>query len=239
MKWLAILAAILVAAFAGAAVFCIKAKSYAEANTFTYRYRLQLSFSMDDRISTASSVIEISWRCIRSYGNKHDQLGPCYPYVKGQAPVLDLGARGVLVAALYDGETALPRPDQGISANLLCANAFGNRSTSEEEMPALRHLAGRRELSGANFPRLIWFSDPVDPKSARELALKEIPAIFGPTARLTEAFVEITGDPIVIDLPNKFPWFSELQRLQRLGQGPLSHPGRFQLVHIMFVGDDS
>jgi hypothetical protein len=71
------------------------------------------------------------------------------------------------------------------------------------------------------------------------LAQKEVPAIFGPTARFTEAFVEITDDPIVIDIPNKFPWFSELKRLQRLGQGPLSHPGKFQLVHIMFVGDDS
>jgi hypothetical protein len=88
MKWLAVIGVVLGVACGGAAMVYFKVKSYSEANTFTYRYRLQLSFSMDDRISTASSVIEVSWRCIRSYGNNHDHLGPCYPYVKGQAPVL-------------------------------------------------------------------------------------------------------------------------------------------------------
>ena len=233
--WLTTFAAVLV----GGVVLYVGVVSHIDTHTYTYRYRLQLALSLDEKIYTGSSVIEISWRCVGTSEQEYGKPGPCHPSIKGQAPVLDLGSRGVLVAALYNGETVLPTPDPAIDALWLCASAFGNQSTWSKEMPALRHLSGRRDLSADNFPRLIWFSNPADPNSGRKVPLQDIPTAFGPTAHFTQAFVEITKEPIVVDISSKLSWFSELQRLQKSGQGPLSEPGKFQLVHIMFVGENS
>jgi hypothetical protein len=231
--WLTTFAAVLVAAFVGAAVLYSSVKSHIDTYSYTYRYRLQLGLSVDEKIYTGSSVIEVSWRCVGTSENDYRQLGPCYPTVRGQAAVIDLGPGGVLVVALYNGETVLPTPDPAIDAVWLCANAFGNPSTWNNAMPALRNLAGWRSLSADNFPRLIWFSNAADPRSARKVPLQDIPTTF------TEAFVEITDEPIVVDIANKLPWFPELRRLQKSGGGPLSKPGEFQLIHIMFAGETS
>jgi hypothetical protein len=126
-----------------------------------------------------------------------------------------------------------------MSAVWLCAFAFGNRSASESDLTSLRHLTGRRGLTPSNFPRLVWFPNPADAKSAKKITLQNAASIIDPTAHFTEAFVEITRDLIVVDIANKLPWFPELQRLQKAGKGPLSKSGQFQLVHNMFVGEGS
>jgi hypothetical protein len=84
----------------------------------------------------------------------------------------------------------------------------------------------------------VWFSKPDDPGTATKVTVQNIASIIDPTARITEAYVEITNDPIVIDIPSKLPWFAELLRRQK-GKGILSKAGQFQLVHNMFVGENS
>lgn len=93
-------------------------------------------------------------------------------------------------------------------------------------------------LSPDNFPRLIWFSNPADPKSARKITIGNVADIIDPTARLTQAFVEITRDPIMVNIATKLPWYPALLEAQR-GKGITSYPGQFQLVYNMFVGEDS
>jgi len=204
---------------------------------FASRYRLHLAISVDDKVATGSSIVEVVWQCGRSYGNNHDELGPCYPSLGGQAALVDLGSRGVVVATLHTGENIEPVPDGAISAVWLCGNAFGNKSTNDE-LPALPKLSGRRNLAPSNFPRLVWFPKPDDPDTATKVTPQNIASIIDPTARITEAYVEVTSDPIVIDIPGKLPWFSELQRRQK-GKGTVSKAGQFQLVYNMFVGENS
>jgi hypothetical protein len=200
----------------------------------SYRYRLQLSLSIDGKIYKGSSVVEVTWDC----GPKITGLGQCAPSLGGQAAVIDLGSRGVVVATLRTGENVIPIPDGAVDAVWLCANAFGNHSTTKE-LPALRHLKGRRDLSPSNLPRLVWFANPADMKSAQKITVLNVAGVLDPTARFTEAFVEITKDPIVVDIAKKLPWYPELRRLQIEGRGPLSKTGQFQLVYNMFVGENS
>jgi hypothetical protein len=225
MKWLGILLAIVVA------VVVIFKVNYP---TYSYRYRLQISLSIDGQVYTGSSVIEVVWEC----GPKITGLGRCAPSLGGEAALIDLGSRGVVIATLRSGENISPIPDGAVDAVWLCANAFGNKSTNEE-LPALSHLTGRRDLSPSNLPRLVWFVNPTDMKSAQKITVLNVANVLDPTARFTEAVVEITSDPIVVDISNKLPWFSELRRLQKEGKGLLSHSGQFQLVYNMFVGENS
>jgi len=224
VKWLALLLAAI------GLVFVLYKVSFP---TYSYRYRLQISLSIGGKIHTGSSVIEVKWGCgplIPGAG-----LAPCAPSIGGQATVVDLGPRGVLVATLFTGENISPVPDGAVDAVWLCANAFGNRSTYEE-LPKLPGLAGRRALAPDNFPRLVWFSNPADPNSARKVTVGNVASILDPTARFTEASVEITSDPIVVDIAKKLPWYPALLEAQR-GKGITSEPGKFQLIYRMFVGE--
>jgi hypothetical protein len=222
MKWLATFVALIVAAFAAYKL---------SFPTYSYRYRLQISLSVDEKVYTGSSVIEVTWEC----GPKISGLGQCAPSLGGQATVIDIGSRGVVVATLRSGDDISPTPDGAVDAVWLCANAFGNQSTSEE-LPKLPRLTGRRDLSPYNFPRLVWFASPPDMKTARKITVQNVANILDPTARFTGAFVEITGDPIMVDIAKNLPWFPALL-LEQKGKGILSEPGQFQLIYNMFVGD--
>jgi hypothetical protein len=224
MKWLAIIGALI-----AAAVVTYKVNH----PTYSYRYRLQISLSVDGKVHTGSSVIEVTWEC----GPKIADSGPCGPVLRGQATVIDLGARGIVVATLITGDSVSPTPDGAISAVFLCANAFGNNSTYEE-LPALPRLTGRRSLSPSNFPRLVWFSNPADPKSAKKITVEDVANVIDPTARFTEAFVEITNDPIVVDIRKALPWLGPLES-KPPGSNIIYLPNNLGLNRYLFIGDAS
>lgn len=200
---------------------------------YTYRYRLELTLEVDGKPHTGSSVIEVRW----IGGPALDRQGAysASGHVYGQAPLIDLGHRGVLIASLIGGDLSLP--NHGFSARWLGAQAFGNDS-SYLRLPQLPHLRGRRNLSSNNWPRLMWLPDPSDRTSAREIALDDIENVFGRGARFTSAFVEITNDPIVFDIDKKLPWYrawaDEYNR--RLTVSP--PPGQITLSPSMLIGDN-
>lgn len=224
MKWPAAFLAVVVAVYA---VYKLNFPTY------SYRYRLEMSLSVGEKVYTGSSVIEVRWSC----GPKLAGLAQCSSSLGGQATVIDLGAGGVVVATLYTGDVVSPVPDGAVDATWLCANAFGNRSTTED-LPKLPHLKGRRGLTPKNLPRLVWFSNPADPQSARKVTVENVAGILDPTAQFTEAWVEITRDPIVVDIAKKLPWYPALLEAQK-GKGISSKPGKFQLIYNMFVGEDT
>jgi hypothetical protein len=223
-KWLAGVAAVAVA------VIVIHQMAFP---TYSYRYRLQIAVSIDGKIHSGSSVIEVNWGCVPF---KIADSGRCGSYLRGQAALVDLGSsHGVLVAVLRTGEQYTPAAKAGTDATFLAAKAFGNGST-DNELPALSHLTGRRDLVPPIFPYLVWFPNPADPKSARQIIPDNISTI-DPTARFTEAFVEITRDSPAIDIAKKLPWLPDLLREQK-GKLISGIPNQFHLVYNMLVGDD-
>jgi hypothetical protein len=197
--------------------------------TYDYRYRLHLALEIDGKPYSGSSVVDVSWSC----GPKIADSG-CSATLAGQATAIDLGSKGVLVATLHSGEFASAIPVRGVDASFLCANAFGNQST-HKELSSLPRLAGKRALSHDNFPCLLWFPKPEDPKSVTRVDLETISSQIDPTASFSEAAVEITRDPIVIDITTKLPWLAGLLR-EKSGAVTVS-PGRINLIHNMFVGE--
>lgn len=205
--------------------------------TYSYRYRLQIALSIDGQVHTGSSVIEVLWQCRRSFGRNHDELGPCYPSLSGQAALIDLGSRGVVVATLLTGDSTSPTPDGAVSAVWFGAKAFGNKSTNDE-LPALPSLKGRMDLSPENFPRLVWFPNRADPKSAKKITVEDVANVIDPTARFTEAFVEITNDPIVVNIRQALPWLGPLES-KPPGSNIIYLPNKLGLNRYLFIGDAS
>ena len=234
MRTLGIIAASVVAC---AAILVAGVFLWLKANypTYSHRYRLTIAIEVDGRVHTDSSVIEVIWKGGPEFGD----VGPYHPSVRGQAVFIDLAGFGTAVAVLVAPsfeQGGVIRWPEGVGALWLGARAFGNGSTLPE-LPQLPRLRGRRDLASDNMPRLIWFSNIADPKTARRFKPDDIPTLFGPAARLAAAHVEITNDPVVIDIDKKLPWYETLKR--PLGQGVIQIEYGFALAKPMFVGDAS
>lgn len=208
-----------------AAVWHLKYPSY------SLRYRLAVQIVADGAVHTGSSVIKVTWTSGPVLGDG----GTFHPSLQGQAVFVDLGLHGALVAALYNGESYGPAPDGAFGAVWVGARAFGNQSTNAE-LPELPALHGVRHLAPDNMPRLIWFPDPRDPTTAQKILAADLSKTIGQTVRFADATVEITRDPIVVDIDKKLRWFEELAARQK-AHGVVSKPNEFHLNHMMFVSD--
>ena len=176
---------------------------------YSYRYRLTVKIEVDGKIHSGSSVIEVTWHG----GPEIGDVGRYTPTLKGQAALVDLGDKGVIVAALVNGE-GYGRPAQvfGPWGTLwLVPRAFG-LGTSVDELKDWSPPLDKRRLEADNMPLLLWFPDPKDPTSGQTIAPSEISRSLGPSARLVGAFVEITRDPIALDIGEKLPWVAKLSR---------------------------
>jgi hypothetical protein len=202
--------------------------------TYSYRYRLTLAIEADGKVHTGSSVIEILWEGSPPIGD----VGTYHPRIRGQAVLVDLDKHGVvttsLIAPSYAGRKKVDWPE-GVDAIFLVPYAF-SMNGGNEILPQLERLTGRRDLGPDNMPRLIWFSDLSDPKTARKISPGEISKVIGANAQMVGATVEITSDPIVIDINKKLPWYKALR-------GPPNNviylPDALALGWTMFVGDAS
>jgi hypothetical protein len=199
---------------------------------YVYRYRLSLTVEIDGTSHTGSSVIEVRWigsPSIQGHGS-YSSTG----FVYGQAPLIDLGARGILIVSLSTGEGYGPASDGASDALWLCANAFRNDS-GQAGLQRLQHETGRRQLESGNFPRLVWLSDKLNPATAVKIEPWEIEFKFGAGARIVSAFVEMTNEPITDDAAKTLPWLNSWKA--SFPRMRVSRPGVFQLVPRMIAGD--
>jgi hypothetical protein len=200
---------------------------------YTYRYRLELTLELDGKPYTGSSVIEVRW--IGGPSISHQGAYAASGFVYGQAPLIDLGTRGILIVGLINADSGSPH--DAVPALFLGAAAFGNDS-SYKKLPSLVRETGRRDLKPDNWPRLMWLPDRLDRTSARKIAPEEIESVFGPGARFTSAFAEMTSDPIMIDIDKKLPWYrvwADGYRRQPLAI--YDRPGIVTLRPNMLIGD--
>jgi hypothetical protein len=196
--------------------------------TFTHRYRLTFAIETDGSVHRGSGIIEVSWVGQPKFGD----APPFLPRVRGQAPLIDLGPRGVVIAALHSNGVE----GRFVGADLLAIQAF-QIGGEFESCRLITEQTGRRDLNTSDMPLLIWLPDPSDPRSARPTTVGHIHDLFGPTARLSAAYVEMTHDPITIDIDRKLPWYAHMAAEQK--RGVITHSGTFQLIYNMLVGADS
>ena len=206
----------------------IAGAAFGQGSMTRYRFRLTISLETDGQLRTGSSVIEVAWMRQPDFGNGVTYLLS----IRGQAVFVDLGNRGAVVASLQPGRGDRDTKTGPWGIEWIAPRAFHMGFTPE--IPDLR-MEGRREVTPDNLPRLIWFSDPTNPATAHVVTPAEIATELGPAARLASAEVEITNDPIVIDIDKKLPWYPELESRQK-GRAVLGIPGQPKLVYTMFVG---
>lgn len=199
---------------------------------YTCRYRLTVNIEVDGKLHSGSSVIEVTWHG----GPEIGDVGPYSPTMRGQAALVDLEDRGVVVATLTAEDWGWHNSNAGWGALWLVPHAFGDEKGGDHAM--LPTLRGKHKLAFDNLPRFLWFTNPQDPTSAKTLLVDDIPRLFGPSARFADAFVEITSDPLVIDIRQKLPWLKPLEE-RPPGHDIIYLPNKLGINRSMFIGDRS
>ncbi|TWB86956.1 hypothetical protein FBZ93_1242 [Bradyrhizobium macuxiense] len=193
--------------------------------TYTYRYRLTVNIEADGKLHSGSSVVEVTW-----YAHLLPALVSFSSELRGQAALVDLEGHGVMVATLTAEHWGAHDGNAGWSALWLVPRGFGV-DDSIEGLSKLVNLRGKRELALDNLPRILWFSNPRDPTTARTILVDDIPSVLGPSARFAGASVEMTTDPLVTDIRQKLPWIDSYS-----GANTLYLPNHLGISDYMFVG---
>jgi hypothetical protein len=202
--------------------------------SYSYRYRLTVNIEVDGKVHTGSSIVEVTWHGGPEFGD----VGRYSPTLRGQAALVDLGNHGVVVASLLGEDWGQPSSSTGGWGALWIAPRVFGFGTSVDELPGFLKLRGKRDLSSDNLPRFLWFSNPQDPATAQIIPAQDFQSVLSPSVRFAGASVEITNDPLVIDIRDKLPWLKSLEQ-KPPGEDIIYLPNRLGVSRYLFIGDRS
>jgi hypothetical protein len=207
--------------------------------TYTHRYRLTIAVEVDGQVHSGSSVIEVRYRFWPQFIAGLSGGSQYASNIGGQAVLVELGTRGALVASLlsYTDRAA-------VNAQYLALRALtpmprmpeGGYVVTRDRLSDLSKAQGRVDLAPGNLPEFIWFRDITDPSTAKPVKAADFAAVIGAGARLSSAQLELTHDPIVVDIDKELPWYDALEKSQKT-HGINTVQGKFQIAYNMFVGD--
>jgi hypothetical protein len=207
--------------------------------TVSYRYRLTIAVQTDGEVRAGSSVIELLFRFNPAW------LGPSggtyNVWVTGQAVLIDLGPRGALVAALGGN----PYDRSIVNSSLLPSCAFlpaawknpSDSPTTAKNQWTISQQRGPVDLGPGCMPVFYWFPNPADLAGAKEVKPADFAAVIGDATRLVSAQVEITRDPLVIDIDKKLPAYATLTAAR--DKGDYTTPGGLTLGWRQFISKGS
>ena len=167
----------------------------------TVRYRMAFEVEMDDKVKSASSIIELKY----SWGSSTTWSPIRVLWRRGVAAVLDLGAHGTLVAALgpamYGDEWLRRKKQFGLSCREpesvreLFDSAYGldgHANYDDAYLAKVRWLpSGKRKLTNDHLPAFIWFPRGAPYRQAQQLCPEEFARVIGADVRLRAVSIEL------------------------------------------------
>jgi hypothetical protein len=178
----------------------------------TFRYRLTVEVEVEGQVKTASSIIEVVYY---GYGGQVGASGArAYSTFKGVAPVIDLGSRGMLVAAMdvNVAEAHRRREKYGLACK---------QPVAADELPKVYNLhalkldslrkGDKRQLADDGYPAFVWFPDGEPWREAQQLCPEEFEGVIG-RVKLRTIFIEPAwGAPLVTNLEIQAPWLDQIR----------------------------
>jgi|HubBroStandDraft_6_1064221.scaffolds.fasta_scaffold96355_2 hypothetical protein len=207
-----------------------------ELTTVSYRYRLTVAVETGGQVHSGSSVIEVRFSFNPEWAPP--SVGTYNVSVAGQAVLIDLGARGALVAALGGN----PYDRSVVNASLLASCALlpaswrnpADSPTTPKNQRAISQMKGPANLGPGCMPAFYWFFNPADLATVKEVKPAEFTSVIGDATRLVSAQVEITHDPVVIDIDKKLPAYALLRGPPNNGNDYIA-PGGLVLGWRQFI----
>jgi hypothetical protein len=229
--------------FRGLAIFAVAAALVLLVlfHWFSHSYRMTVEVEDDGKIVTGSGIVHVSFQ---SNGPLSGLMQENYHMTfKGHSPLVDLGSKGVLLAALAPIDfPANYQPKPMLAGYIALVAYFGKGWSSGPENDAITNMfrirfqRGKRVLVETDYPGLIWMPDPNNPKTAQPVMPSEIPVIIGPGVRLHSISVEIASDRNNNELFEKLSWLTAMQKYEN-EHGIRGNENRFEVHAAQLLGD--
>jgi hypothetical protein len=138
---------------------------------------------------------------------------------RGEATIVDLGARGLLFALLVRDNERKNSSQPGGYEHPFFAKMEGQALGVEDEelarfIDTLNRMRPKGDIPIENLGLLVRFRDPNDPKTVEWVDPSNLAASFGVGVTLTRATMEIVDEPLTTGIEARLPW---LQRFMSLG----------------------
>jgi hypothetical protein len=198
MKWLAIIIALMGAAWFGGRAWY--GHRYPEAHL---NFRLTVDVTTPEGPRTGSGVIEGLYAMAPGWGTQYGD--PKFESgLRGEALAVDLGPRGTLFALLRTPDN---NPLHIALLQVLDYDLIQSTRTRATIL-AIAKLEGHAELDVKHLPLLVRFGDMADPRTVAAVDPANLAASFGDGVALSRVSVEITTDPVTRGIEKKLPSFA-------------------------------
>ncbi|HEX4296147.1 MAG TPA: hypothetical protein VHZ29_18570 [Rhizomicrobium sp.] len=186
------------------------------ADDLTFRYRLEITLTVDGVVRRGASVIEACWA--RTW--PHIVTAPRYfAFAVGEAVTFDFGKGDYLFTALLppgqERGFAASRPAFALLQYLppsLQANAGSDADDPEPLNNALNNLSDRCDVPRAQWPVFLRFDDRRDPLSVKLVKRAQMGITYGRSVEVESVTIEGTGDPLTTGIENILPWLKTRKR---------------------------
>ncbi len=190
----------------------------------TPRAKLTVEIETPEGLKAGSSVQELTYKlepcpmCNTS--------GPKFRrHVRGEAVVVDLGARGLFFLLLTgkDGQPSADPSTPDILIEALAAQAGLKEGSTAALVRGLATVSGKADIPRSLLPLAVRFRDINDPKSVERVDLDNLAGSFGPSVKLVRATIEIvpsglwplnffgiTGTPLTTGIEKRLVWLTPL-----------------------------
>jgi len=179
----------------------------------TIRYRLTLEVETPEGTKTGSGVIEHMARYNDGFFRGLGAGAGLAAATRGEAVIVDLGARGLLLCLLTRDQARYGSTDDLLLPKIFTFDKWGG--SQEDYSTYLRRLESRKPVADApleRLPMLARLRDPQDPATAEGVDPTNLAATFGAGVRLVRVKAQITDDPLAPpSIENKLPWIRTLQ----------------------------
>jgi hypothetical protein len=180
---------------------------------WSVRYRLTLEVETPEGTKTGSGVIEHAARwndgIVRGLG-----AGPGLAVgTRGEAIIVDLGPRGLLLCLLTRDITRYGSNDELLLSAIFPFEKWGG--AIDDYGTYLGRLNARKPVADApleRLPMLARLRDPQDPATAQRVDPSNLAATFGSGVRLVRVRAQITNDALAAPtIEDRLPWIRTLK----------------------------
>jgi hypothetical protein len=202
------------------------------------RYRFTVEVDDNGRSVSGSSVQEE--HCTFNDGFFKGMGNALNCGVKGEAVVVDLGAKGQLFVLLTHDKTR-PRVS-GNAWGVFEAAHFDLFVNGSMTAAVFDRIAADKEpvtARAVNMPLMVRFVNLDDPRSAKRVDPEHLDASFGPGVKLEKATVVMTNDALTMGIEKWIPWLDKLSTRHASldGDSSSSRLVKAPLANQLFPGD--
>jgi hypothetical protein len=175
-----------------------------------FRYRLTLQVATPEGLRGGFSVMETAEGYNDGLLDLLSQTAVFFG-TRGEAVVVDLGARGLLFALL--------NPDDARKSSRTIFDAFSRlhedlwdpTGIGPGAMDRMAKLRGETQIPFEMLPMLVRFRDISDPMTVERVEPDDLETSFGAGVKFVAASVEITNDEVTTGIDKRLGWLAALR----------------------------